>query len=388
MFLQPWSFRTGAGAAPARCVDRTFNGACMLTRNQPEPAVDEIKVLIVDDSAVVRQMLSRELDRHAGIKVVATAADPYIARDKIVKYQPDVITLDIEMPRMDGLTFLRKLMAHDPRPVIVVSSLTGEGTQTAIEALASGAVDIVCKPGSAYSIEDLSPVLAQKVRNASTAKVKTRAAFTPQDKPAKKASCGDASMVATTDKVIAIGASTGGVQALTEVLTALPATAPGIVLVQHMPARFTASFADRLNGICAVEVREAVDGDTVIPGRVLIAPGGKHMRLRRSGARYYVEVIDGPEVHHQRPSVEVLFDSVAKYAGPNAVGAILTGMGADGAQGLLNMRRAGARTIAQDEATSTVFGMPMEAIKCGAAEKILPLSEVSRHLLLLSQQNP
>ncbi len=360
----------------------------MLTRNQPEPAVDEIKVLIVDDSAVVRQMLSRELDRHAGIKVVATAADPYIARDKIVKYQPDVITLDIEMPRMDGLTFLRKLMAHDPRPVIVVSSLTGEGTQTAIEALASGAVDIVCKPGSAYSIEDLSPVLAQKVRNASTAKVKTRAAFTPQDKPAKKASCGDASMVATTDKVIAIGASTGGVQALTEVLTALPATAPGIVLVQHMPARFTASFADRLNGICAVEVREAVDGDTVIPGRVLIAPGGKHMRLRRSGARYYVEVIDGPEVHHQRPSVEVLFDSVAKYAGPNAVGAILTGMGADGAQGLLNMRRAGARTIAQDEATSTVFGMPMEAIKCGAAEKILPLSEVSRHLLLLSQQNP
>lgn len=358
----------------------------MLTTEDPNvAAIAEIKVLIVDDSAVVRQMLSRELDRYPGIKVVATAADPYIARDKIVKFQPNVITLDIEMPRMDGLTFLKKLMTHDPRPVIVVSSLTGEGTQTAIEALSAGAVDVVCKPGSAYSIEDLSPVLAQKVRNAATAKVRTRQAFTPQDKPSKQTASADASMVATTDKVIAIGASTGGVQALTEVLTTLPATAPGIVLVQHMPARFTASFADRLNGLCAVEVREAVDGDTVIPGRVLIAPGGKHMRLRRSGARYYVEVIDGPEVHHQRPSVEVLFDSVAKYAGTNAVGAILTGMGGDGAQGLLNMRRAGARTIAQDEATSTVFGMPMEAIKCGAAEKILPLSEISRHLLLLSQ---
>lgn len=359
----------------------------MLTIDEPKAAATaEIKVLIVDDSAVVRQMLSRELGRYPGITVVATAADPYIARDKIVKYQPDVITLDIEMPRMDGLTFLRKLMTHDPRPVIVVSSLTGEGTQTAVEALSAGAVDVVCKPGSAYSIEDLSPVLAQKVRAASTAKMKARAPFTPTGNPVKKSVSSDSSMVATTDKVIAIGASTGGVQALTEVLTTLPATAPGIVLVQHMPARFTASFADRLNGICAVEVREAVDGDTVIPGRVLIAPGGKHMRLRRSGARYFVEVIDGPEVHHQRPSVEVLFDSVAKYAGANAVGAILTGMGADGALGLLNMRRAGARTIAQDEATSTVFGMPMEAIKCGAAEKILPLSEVSRHLLLLSQQ--
>ena len=191
-------------------------------------------------------------------------------------------------------------------------------------------------------------------------------------------------MAATTDKVIALGASTGGVQALTEVLTALPATCPGVVLVQHMPARFTASFAERLDSICAVEVREAADGDNVIPGRVLIAPGGHHMRLRRSGARYHVEVVDGPDVHHQKPSVDVLFEAVAKYAGANAVGAILTGMGADGAQGLLTMRRAGARTIAQDEATSTVFGMPMEAIKCGAAEKVLPLSDVARHLLQMA----
>jgi two-component system chemotaxis response regulator CheB len=359
----------------------------MLTALKPNTVeTKQIKVLIVDDSAVVRQMLSRELARHPGIIVVGTAADPYIAHDKIIQFEPDVLALDIEMPRMDGITFLRKLMAYHPMPVIVISSLTGEGTQTAIEAMAAGAVDVVCKPGSAYSIEDLSSVLAMKVEHAAKAKVHLRPVQAAHTTIQKSALRPETAMASTTDKVIAIGASTGGVQALTEVLTALPATAPGIVLVQHMPARFTASFAQRLNEICAVEVREAADGDTVIPGRVLIAPGGLHIRLRRSGARYYVEVIDGPEVHHQRPSVEVLFDSVAKYAGANAVGAILTGMGADGAQGLLNMRRAGARTLAQDEATSTVFGMPMEAIKCGAAEKVIPLSQVTQNLLQLAQQ--
>jgi two-component system chemotaxis response regulator CheB len=351
-----------------------------------------VKVLIVDDSAVVRQLLSRELARYPRIQVVGTAADPYIARDKISTLAPDVLTLDIEMPRMDGLTFLRKLMAHHPMPVIVVSSLTGAGTKTAIEALAAGAVDVVCKPGSAYTIENLSPILAEKVLSAAKARVKVRAPDAEAPHAIQESAVRPAivapqrlSMAATTDQVIALGASTGGVQALTEVLTALPATAPGTVVVQHMPARFTASFAERLNSACAVTVKEAEDGDTVMPGRVLIAPGGLHMRLRRSGARYYVEVIDGPEVHHQKPSVEVLFDSVAKYAGANAVGAILTGMGADGATGLLNMRKAGARTIAQDEASSIVFGMPMEAIKCGAAERVLPLSEIARNLMSLVQ---
>jgi two-component system chemotaxis response regulator CheB len=356
----------------------------MLTQPTLRATGTPVKVLIVDDSAVVRQMLSRELAKYPGIQVVATAADPYIARDKIVQYEPDVLTLDIEMPRMDGLTFLRKLMAHRPMPVIVISSLTGAGTQTAIDAMAAGAVDVVCKPGSAYSIEELSPVLAKKIEAAARAKVGHRPEAPPRAAVEKGAPRSETSMAATTDKVIALGASTGGVQALTEVLTALPATCPGVVLVQHMPARFTASFAQRLNEICHLEVREAADGDNVIPGRVLIAPGGHHMRLRRSGARYYVEIVDGPEVHHQRPAVEVLFDSVAKYAGANAVGAILTGMGADGAQGMLRMRQAGAHTIAQDEATSTVFGMPMEAIKCGAAEKILPLQDVARHLLQMA----
>jgi two-component system, chemotaxis family, protein-glutamate methylesterase/glutaminase len=357
----------------------------MLTTLSPKQSdTKQVRVLIVDDSAVVRQLLSRELSRHPNILVVGTAADPFIARDKIVQLEPDVLTLDIEMPRMDGITFLRKLMAARPMPVVVVSSLTGEGTRTAIEAMAAGAVDVVCKPGSAYSIENLSPILAQKVENAARAQVRQRPMVVPASTARKAVHADGGSMAATTDKVIAIGASTGGVQALTEVLSALPATAPGTLIVQHMPARFTASFAERLNTVCAVEVKEAVDGDSVIPGRVLIAPGGLHMRLRRSGARYYVEVVDGPDVHHQKPSVEVLFDSVAKYAGANAVGAILTGMGDDGAQGLLNMRRAGARTIAQDEATSTVFGMPMEAIKCGAAEKILPLQDVAKMLIQLA----
>jgi two-component system chemotaxis response regulator CheB len=344
-----------------------------------------IKVLIIDDSAVVRTMLSRELSKDPMINVIATAADPFIARDKIIALHPDVLTLDIEMPRMDGITFLKKLMAHMPMPVIVVSSLTGEGTRTALEAMSAGAVDVVCKPGSAYTIENLSAVLTEKVKCAANARVRGISNLPPAKTIAKEPM--SSSMTATTDKVIALGASTGGVQALTEVISNLPATAPGVVVVQHMPARFTASFAQRLNDSCAIRVKEAEHGDTVMVGRVLLAPGGYHMQLRRSGARYFVEVVDGPEVHHQKPSVDVLFHSVAKYAGANAIGAILTGMGADGAAGLLAMRNAGARTIAQNEATSIVFGMPMEAIKCGAAEKVLPLEDIAKAALQLAKQS-
>jgi two-component system chemotaxis response regulator CheB len=326
----------------------------------------------------VRQLLTRDLGKDPGILVVGAAADPYAARDKIVELSPDVLTLDVEMPRMDGITFLRKLMSARPMPVIVLSSLTATGTQTAIEALAAGAVEVMAKPGSAYSLGDLSATLA--------AKVKAAARITPRatTQQGAVAHIPATSLSVTTDKVLAIGASTGGVQALTEVLSALPPGSPPVVVVQHMPARFTASFAQRLAGICRVDVKEAQDGDTAIPGRVLIAPGGMHLLLRRSGARYYVQVRDGPDVHHQRPSVDVLFDSVAKAAGANAVGAILTGMGADGAAGLLQMRKAGAHTIAQDEASCVVFGMPAEAIKAGAAEHVMPLSEVARALIRLS----
>jgi two-component system chemotaxis response regulator CheB len=326
----------------------------------------------VDDSAVVRQVLSRELGRDPGIEVVGTAIDPYFARDKILELSPDVLTLDVEMPRMDGVTFLRKLMKYHPMPVIVVSSLTAAGTRTAIEAMSAGAVEVLCKPSSAFSVEGMAVELIRMIKLAGRAKVRARLDDSP---PARL------SMAATTDKIFAIGASTGGVQALTEVLTAFPANAPGTIVVQHMPARFTATFAERLNTLCAGKVKEAADGDAVITGQVLIAPGGRHTLLRRSGARYYVEVKDGPAVFHQKPSVEVLFNSVAKYAGANAVGAILTGMGADGAKGLLQMRSAGAATIAQDEASSVVFGMPMEAIKCGAAQSVQPLSKIASAMI-------
>ncbi len=338
-----------------------------------------IKVLVVDDSAVVRQLLTRELGRDQQIQVVGTAADPYIARDKIVELEPDVITLDVEMPRMDGITFLRKLMRHHPLPTIVVSSLTARGTQMAIDAMAAGAVDVLCKPSGAYSVDHLGPELIEKI------KLAARATVHPIDErdPAQPAI--PHSLSATTEKIIAIGASTGGVQALTEILMRFPGTAPGTVIVQHMPAKFTKSFADRLSASCRVEVKEAADNDTVHPGRVLIAPGGFHMLLRRSGSRYYVEIKDGPEVHHQKPAVDVLFQSVAKFAGANAVGAILTGMGSDGAAGLLAMRKAGAHTLAQDEFTSVVFGMPMEAIKVGAVEKILPLQDIARQMLAYAE---
>ncbi len=341
----------------------------------------KVGVLIVDDSAIVRKILSQQLSQHRGIEVVGTAPDPYVARDKIVALNPDVLTLDVEMPRMDGITFLRKLMQHRPMPVIVLSSLTPKGGKTAMEALSAGAVDVMCKPGPAYSVGEACRTLAEKIQVASRARVDRNIISPSQDAPVKRLH-----MVETTNKVFAIGASTGGVQALSYVLSALPANAPGTLVVQHMPAHFTTSFAERLNNECALNVKEAQDGYRVIQGRVLIDQGGLHMLLQRSVANYYVTVKDGPPVCRQKPSVEVMFDSVAKFAGANAVGAILTGMGNDGAGGLLNMRRSGAHTVAQDEASCVDFGMPKEAIDRGAAEKVAPLSEIAQSLISFAQR--
>ena len=339
-----------------------------------------VRVLIVDDSAIVRKILTQELSRYSGIEIVGTAPDPYIARDKILALNPDVLTLDVEMPRMDGITFLRKLMKHHPMPVIVLSSLTPQGGKTAMEALDAGAVEVMCKPGGSYSVGDMCTVLVEKIKAASRARINRNPAAMQNAGPVQRLS-----MAETTNKIFAIGASTGGVQALTCVLSALPANAPGTVVVQHMPAHFTTSFAQRLNTECTVSVKEAEDGDHVVPGRVLIAPGGLHMLLQRSGANYFVALRAGPPVCRQKPSVEVLFNSVAKFAGANAVGAILTGMGDDGATGLLNMRQAGAHTIAQDEQSCVVFGMPKEAIARGGAERIVPLGKVAENLISLAR---
>ena len=337
----------------------------------------KIKVLVVDDSAVVRKILSKELSKHPNIEIVGTAPDPFVARDKILSLKPDVLTLDVEMPRMDGITFLRKLMKSHPMPVIILSSVTPKGGKAAMEALEAGAVEVISKPGPAYSVGDACDDLIEKIKAASRARINKHTVPQQRDvSPPTKLH-----MAATTNKIFAIGASTGGVQALSCVLPALPANAPGTVVVQHMPANFTTSFAQRLDSECTVNVKEAQHGDHVIPGRVLIAPGGLHMLLQRSGANYYVAIKDGPSVCHQKPSAEVLFNSVAKFAGANAVGAILTGMGNDGAGGLLNMRQNGAFTIAQDEASSIVFGMPKEAIDHGAAQKIVPLHEVARTMI-------
>lgn len=341
----------------------------------------EIKVLIVDDSAVVRKVLSAQLAEHPYIKVVGTAPDPYIARDKIVALQPDVITLDVEMPRMDGITFLHKLMKYHPMPVIVLSSLTPKGSKLAIEALASGAIEVISKPGTSFSVANVCDTLVEKITSAANACVQaTGHAAGAATSAAKKYH-----LSRTTNKIFVIGASTGGVQALSCLLPMLPHDAPGTAVVQHMPAKFTTSFAERLNEQCSVTVKEAQNGDHLTPGQVLIAPGGFHMLLQRSGANYYVAVKDGPPVCRQKPSVEVLFKSAAKYAGPNAIGAILTGMGDDGANGLLEMKQNGAHTIAQNEETCVVFGMPKAAIECDAAEKIVPLPKIVDTLLVFSQ---
>jgi two-component system, chemotaxis family, protein-glutamate methylesterase/glutaminase len=339
-----------------------------------------VKVLVVDDSAIVRKVLSEELSRERGIEVVGTAPDPFVARDKIVRLRPDVITLDIEMPRMDGLTFLKKLMRHYPLPVIIVSSLTKKGGKLAMEALSLGALEVISKPSAAYSVGDMSVQLADKIRAIARVDVRGKMQAQPEN-PAPEVVKPTQALSATTNKIIAIGASTGGTEAIKAVLSGMPSNAPGILVVQHMPAKFTTSFAERLDGLCAMNVKEAEDGDSVVNGRALIAPGNYHMLLRRSGARYYVQVKTGPMVHHQRPSADVLFKSVADYAGANAIGIILTGMGADGAEGLLKMREAGARTIAQDEQSCVVFGMPKEAIKLGAAEKVVSLEQISKSSL-------
>ncbi len=340
--------------------------------------MSDIKVLIVDDSAIVRKIFSEELSKEKGIKIVGTAPDPYVARDKIVKLKPDVITLDIEMPRMDGVTFLKKLMKYYPIPVIIVSSLTPRGGKLALEAIECGAVEVLAKPGSSYSVGDMSCQLAGKIRAAVHAKiqrVKDDRSSPPSDECVVVAS---KALQQTSNKVIAIGASTGGTEALKKVLTKLPYSIPGILVVQHMPPNFTTAFAERLNSLCQISVKEAEDGDTVLQGRALIAPGNYHMILKRSGARYYVLIKNGPMVCRQRPSADVLFNSVAEYAGANAVGVILTGMGSDGANGMLQMNRSGASTIAQDEASCVVFGMPREAIKLGGVDKVVDLDRITQ----------
>lgn len=341
----------------------------------------KIRVLVIDDSALVRKIIVEELSRDASVEVVGTAPDPIVGRDKIVQLDPDVVLLDIEMPRMDGLTFLEKLMRHKPVPVIIVSSLAKANSQVALRALDLGAAEVLCKPGSSYSVRDMGEQLLFKIKAVASIRRdalmrRPAAHMNPGDRNGQKPSASGA-LLKTTNRVVAIGASTGGTEAIREVLRRLPADMPPVVIVQHMPQYFTRSFAERLDESCALEVKEAEDHELLRPGKALLAPGNSHMILRRSGASYFVEIKDGPLVFHQRPSVEVLFSSVAKYAGSNALGVILTGMGKDGAQGLLEMRNAGAWTIAQDERTSVVFGMPKEAVALGAVCEVLPLERIA-----------
>lgn len=348
----------------------------------------KIKVLIVDDSAVIRQSMTEILTGDPEIEVIGTAADPFLAADKIRQQLPDVITLDIEMPRMDGLTFLQKIMSQHPIPVVICSSLTGKGAETTLKALQYGAVEIITKPklGARQFLEESRVIIRDAVKAAASVRVRPLSG-TPVE-VAKKLTADavlskpdGAEIIGTTEKVVVVGASTGGTEALRIFLEALPHDAPGVVIVQHMPEHFTAAFARRLDSNCRVSVKEASNGDSVIPGRALIAPGNRHLLLKRSGTRYYVEVKDGPLVSRHRPSVDVLFRSAARYAGRNAIGVIMTGMGDDGAKGLLELRQAGAVTLAQDEASCVVFGMPKEAIRLGAAGNVLPLADVAPAVL-------
>jgi two-component system chemotaxis response regulator CheB len=339
----------------------------------------KIRVLIVDDSAIVRKILSEALSAEPDLEVVGTAPDPYVARDKILALNPDVLTLDIEMPRMDGLTFLKKLMHFRPMPVIVISSLGQASCQAAMDALRSGAVEVLAKPGGPYSVGELRIDLPNRIRAAAVARVRSAQRAQPDPVAVTPALIPPCRFSPQT--VLAIGASTGGTEAIENVLTRLPQGIPGTVITQHIPAGFSRAFADRLHQICAMEVKEAADGDEVAPGRALVAPGDFHMRLVRSGGVYRVRVETGPRVCYQRPSVDVLFESVAESAGKRAVAVLLTGMGSDGAQGMLAMRKRGARTIAQDESTCVVFGMPKEAIKLGAAEQVVPLPRIPHTIL-------
>jgi two-component system chemotaxis response regulator CheB len=344
----------------------------------------KIRVLIVDDSALMRQVLGTLLARDPAIDVVGAAADPYVARDKIKQLSPDVLTLDVEMPRMDGLAFLEKLMRARPMPVVMVSSLTEAGCGTTLRALELGAVDFVTKPR--LDLREHLPAVARevigKIKAAACARVRRpqpRPAVTPLRRPASTA------LIKSTDQVIAVGASTGGTEALKDFLMGLPADCPGVVIVQHMPEKFTRAFAERLDRLCPVRITEASDGDRVLNGHALIAPGGYHMRLVRTGATYLVRLGDDAPVNQHRPSVDVLFESCSETAGSNAVGIIMTGMGDDGARGLLAMRKAGARTLAQDEGSCVVFGMPKAAIDVGAAERVLPLSHLAEAALAMAR---
>jgi two-component system, chemotaxis family, protein-glutamate methylesterase/glutaminase len=351
-----------------------------------------LKVLVVDDSAVVRQTLTEILASDRDIAEVESASDPYVAAEKLRHFVPDVITLDIEMPRMDGLTFLQKLMSQHPVPVVICSSLAEDHCETTMRALELGAADIITKPklGTKLFLEEARIRICDAVKAA--ARVQVRTARLPVNAMAVQpkltadvvlAKGTSQAMIQTTERIVAVGASTGGTEALREFLQVLPSDCPGIVIVQHMPEKFTAAFAKRLDSICAVQVKEAEDGDTVIRGRALIAPGNRHTLLKRSGARYFVEVKDGPLVSRHRPSVDVLFRSVARYAGRNAVGVIMTGMGDDGAAGMAEMKDAGATNLAQDEATCVVFGMPAEAVKHGGVHKVLPLQSLAGEVLRL-----
>lgn len=358
--------------------------------------LQRVQVMIVDDSAVVRQALTEVLNADPGIEVICAVADPLLAMERMKVKWPQVIVLDVEMPRMDGLTFLRKIMSERPTPVVICSTLTEAGAATTLEALAAGAVSIVTKPklGLRRFIEDASADLASAVKAASHANV-NRLRVAHRTEPQQQlgvvppkftadailAPSSQKALQHTTERIIAIGTSTGGTQALEQVLTCLPRVSPGMAIVQHMPEKFTAAFASRLNNLCQIEVREAKHGDRLLPGVALIAPGGKHMMLKRSGAYYYMDVIDGPLVNRHRPSVDVLFRSAAKCAGANVLGIIMTGMGDDGARGLKEMRDAGAATIAQDEASCVVYGMPKEAIRMGGAQRIQSLSELPRSML-------
>ncbi len=349
--------------------------------------MNKIKVLIVDDSALVRETLCDVLSSDPQIEVIATASDPYIAAQKLREQIPDVITLDIEMPNMDGLTFLEKLMSQHPIPVVICSSLAETTSASGLRALELGAVDIISKPkiGTKQFFEDSRTQICDIIKAAAQVEAKI---ILPKRKVEPKlsadvilAKANMKSMITTTEKVIVVGASTGGTEALTTFLTAFPLDSPGILIVQHMPEHFTKSFADRLDSICKITVKEAENNDTVLRGRALIAPGGKHMILKRSGAKYYVEVRDGSLVSRHRPSVDVLFRSAARYAGKNCVGVIMTGMGDDGAKGMLEMKEAGAYNFAQDEATSLIFGMPKEAIKMGGVDMIMPLNQLPMAVL-------
>lgn len=346
--------------------------------------MSRIKVLVVDDSAVVRQVVAAQLSADPDIEVMAAVADPILAIARMKVQWPDVIVLDIEMPRMDGITFLKLVMAEKPTPVVICSTLAAAGAQTSMLALAAGAVAIITKPkiGLKQFLEDASQDLVTAVKAA--AKANVRAIQVSAKNTADvimPAADKHSAMIQTTERVVALGTSTGGTQALEAVLTSLPRVTPGIVIVQHMPEKFTAAFAERLNSLCQIEVKEAQNNDRVLNSRALIAPGGKHMLLRRTGAQYYVEVMDGPLVNRHRPSVDVLFRSVAKCAGANALGVIMTGMGDDGAAGLLEMRKVGARTVAQDEASCVVYGMPKEAVKRGGVEKSVPLNAIGREIM-------